>query len=101
MSQPSTISGTAVSADTSGDSSIVTVAIRYKSDGLATAPPSSARIKVLVVKRDGSWWAATPYAFNPLHPPDGGLSEAELRDQHEELLAATKSWFQRHRLLSK
>lgn len=92
MLPPSKISGTPVSADTSGDESIVSVAMRYDSDqrygSTAPRPSAAATIKVLVVKREGSWWVATPQAFNPLHAADGGFRESELRDQHEELLAS-------------
>ena len=40
-----------------------------------------------MIKRDGAWWIATPYAFNPLTAAEGGLSEAELHQQHSELLS--------------
>jgi hypothetical protein len=89
MAQPSKITGTPVSAETRGDTSIVTVDLRYESSyRLLPAPPREATAKVLVVRRDGRWWVATPQAFNPLHTRDGGFSERELRAQHEELLAA-------------
>jgi hypothetical protein len=92
MLPPSRISGTPVSARTSTDESIVTVEMQYASDdrqgSSASAPPAKATIKVLVVKRDGSWWVANPQAFNPVQAADGGFEESALRDQHEELLAA-------------
>jgi hypothetical protein len=92
MAPPRTISGNPVSADTAGDRSVVSVAMRYEIDERQTytapPPPPEATVNVLVVKRDGSWWVATPQAFNPLHAADGGYNEFELRQLHEELLAA-------------
>jgi hypothetical protein len=90
MASPSKILGTPVSAETSLDESIVTVDMRYEvlSEPARRAPPAKARIKVLVIKRHGSWWVATPQAFNPRSAAEGGLSESELRDQHKELLTA-------------
>lgn len=93
MLPPTKIFGSPVSAETSADASTVTVDMRYESPpplGADTTPPppSKATIKVLVVKREGSWWVATPQAFNPLFAAEGGLSESQLRDQHRKLLAA-------------
>ena len=93
MLPPTKIFGSPVSAETSADTSIVTVDTRYESPPAlgahsAQPPPSKARVKVLVVKREGSWWVATPQAFNPLFAAEGGLSESQLRDQHKKLLAA-------------
>lgn len=92
MAAPSAISGRPVGTDTSRDESVVRVEMRYRIDESRTytapAPPAVATVNVLVVKRDGSWWVATPKAFNPLHAADGGYSESELRKQHRELLAA-------------
>lgn len=67
MAAPSAISGRTVATRTSSDRSVVSVEI---------------------VRRNGSWWVATPEALNPLHATDGGYSESELRQQHRELLAA-------------
>jgi hypothetical protein len=90
MLPPSKISGTPVSAHTSADKSIVTVDMQYATDErYGNTAPAKATIKVLVVKRDGSWWVATPQAFNPLQAAEGGFEESALRDQHEELLAAS------------
>jgi hypothetical protein len=91
MLQPSRISGSPVSAETSADASIVTVEMRYESPerhGTTAPPPAKATIKVLVIKRDGSWWVATPQALNPLHAAQGGFDASELREQYERLLAA-------------
>jgi hypothetical protein len=93
MDPPSKVSGSPVSADTSASESVVTVDMHYESrprptgEPSDTAPPANASIKVLVIKRDGAWWVATPQAFNPLAAAEGGVSEAELRRQHSELLS--------------
>jgi hypothetical protein len=90
MRAPSRISGTPVGAETSGDESIVTVDMRYSVDSTRSrtvpAPPASARVRALVVKRGGRWYVATPRAFNPLRARDGGMSPAELRAEHDRLL---------------
>jgi hypothetical protein len=93
MLAPTKISGSPLSAETSADTSVVTVDMRYESGKQhagtdAPPPPSKATIRVLTVKRVGSWWVATPNAFNPLTALGGGLDEAELRELHEKLLAA-------------
>lgn len=90
MLPPSRVSGTALSADTAANLSVVTVRMHYESDGrvgLAPAPPTDATLKVLAVRRAGSWWVATPAAFNPLNAVHGGLDEAALRRQHRDLLS--------------
>jgi hypothetical protein len=89
LASPSRITGTPVSAVTHGSTSVVTVALRYEYDSSRTAAsPSSATVRVLVVERGGAWWVATPQAFNPGAAAHGGLSDAELRAQHELLLHA-------------
>jgi hypothetical protein len=90
MAAPSAIEGTPLSATTDGDRSVVRVAVRYRArPGASTPPPPPAKatISVLTVKRRGSWWVATPTAFNPLRARAGGLSERELRAEHTRLLA--------------
>lgn len=89
MRPPSKVSGKPVAAETSGDQSVVDVELRYESaaEGSSSpAPPAKATVKVLVVKRDGSWWVATPQAFNAVQAAEGGYDESELRSQYEQLL---------------
>jgi hypothetical protein len=93
MAAPSAMTGTPLSARTSDDTSIVTVAMRYRTSGgasTAPAPPAQATIKVLAVRRDGEWFVATPGAVNPLHARDGGLSERQLRAAYRDRIAAAK-----------
>jgi hypothetical protein len=92
ISPPAAMTGTPRGAATHGNTSIVTVDVRYQPMPNPTAPPPPARatIKVLVVKRDGRWWVATPDAFNPAHAGDGGLTEPELRRSYATLLAAAR-----------
>ena len=87
MAAPSSIEGEPTAAATDGDSSIVTVAMRYASQPSPSAPPPppTADVKVLAIERSGSWWVATPQAFNPLNAVDPA-SESELRAQHRKLL---------------
>ena len=91
MAPPSALSGTPVATETSGDHSVVRVEMRYRTDedrtSTAPAPPEVATVNVLAVERDGTWWVATPQAFNPLHASDG-YTGPELRRLHGELLAA-------------
>jgi hypothetical protein len=89
---PATIAGVPRAAVTHGNTSIVTVDVRYRTVHYISAPhtPARARIKVLVVKRDGRWWVATPEAFNAVHANRGGLTERELRRSYAKLLAAAK-----------
>jgi hypothetical protein len=89
---PATISGTPRSAVTHGATSIVTVDVRYRASRANSGPPvpGGATIKVLVVKRDGRWWVATPQAFNPRYASRGGLSIAELRHAYAALRAAAR-----------
>ena len=89
MAAPSSIAGTPTSAETDGDTSVVTVEMEYRSRSTGRTsppPPPKATIKVLAVERDGSWWVATPAAFNPLKAADGGMTEPELRAEHRRLL---------------
>jgi hypothetical protein len=92
VGSPATIAGTPRAAVTHGNTSLVTVDVRYRTVPYINAPPTPtrARIKVLVVKRDGRWWVATPGAFNPVYADRGGLTERELRRSHARLLAAAK-----------
>jgi hypothetical protein len=89
---PATIAGTPRAAVTHGNTSLVTVDVRYRTAPYINTPPTptGARIKVLVVKRDGRWWVATPGAFNPVYADRGGLTERELRRSYAKLLAAAK-----------
>jgi hypothetical protein len=77
---------------TLGNTSIVTVDLRYRTVPYIQAPPTPtrARIKVLVIKRDQRWWVATPEAFNAAYASRGGLTEPELRRSYARLLAAAK-----------
>lgn len=88
MAAPARIAGTPVGAATDSDESIVTVAMRYSADAghTAPAPPATARIRVLVVRRSERWYIATPRAFNPLYARDGGMTPGELRAEHRRLL---------------
>jgi hypothetical protein len=88
MAAPTRIAGTPVDTETTGDESVVTVAMRYSADpdNSAPAPPAEARIRVLVVRRDDRWYIATPRAFNPLETRDGGMTADELRAEHRRLL---------------
>ena len=92
MARPDTVTGTPVGARTMGDESVVTVEMHYTVDETGVAvdppPPATARVGVLVVKRDGAWWVATPRAFNPLHAADGGLDPATLKTDHARRFAA-------------
>jgi hypothetical protein len=89
---PATIAGTPRAAVTLGNTSIVTVDLRYRTVPYIQAPPTPtrARIKVLVIKRDQRWWVATPEAFNAAYASRGGLTEPELRRSYARLLAAAK-----------
>jgi hypothetical protein len=93
MAPPSRISGKPVSARIKGDTSVVSVAMHYappKRSVTAPDPPATARIKVLVVRRDGGWFVATPQAFNPRHARVDQFDENALREQHRALLAAAR-----------
>lgn len=92
IAPPATITGTPRAASTNGNTSIVTADVHYEPMANATAPPPPARatIKVLVVKRDGRWWVATPDAFNATHASRGGLTEPQLRRSYLKLLAAAR-----------
>jgi hypothetical protein len=92
VAPPTTIAGTPRAAATRGNTSIVTVDVRYGPMPTATLPqpPARATIKVLVVKRNGRWWVATPDAFNAKHASRGGLTASQLRRAHAELLAAAR-----------
>lgn len=93
VAPPAGIVGTPHGAATRGNTSIVTVDVRYQSNSSAIAPrqsPARASIRVLVVKRNGGWWVATPDAFNPIHASGGGLTDPELRRSYANLLAAAK-----------
>jgi hypothetical protein len=92
VASPSTIAGTPGAAATHGDTSIVTGDMRYGAMPNATAPqpPPRATMKILVVKRAGRWWVATPNAFNAKHASRGGLTAPELRHQYAGLLAAAR-----------
>jgi hypothetical protein len=87
-----TIAGTPRAAVIHGNISLVTVDVRYRTVPYINAPPTptGARVKVLVVKRGGRWWVATPEAFNPVYANRGGLTERELRRSYAKLLAAAK-----------
>jgi hypothetical protein len=89
---PATVAGAPLAAATHGNTSIVTVDVRYRPlpGVVGASPPARATIKVLVVKRDGRWWVATPDAFNAEHARRGGLTESELRRSYAKLLAAAK-----------
>jgi hypothetical protein len=89
---PATIAGAPRAAVTHGNTSIVTVDVRYGPMPNATAPqpPPRAALKVLVVKRDGRWWVATPAAFNARYASRGGLTAAQLRRSYAALLAAAR-----------
>lgn len=88
MAAPNRIAGDALGSETSGDESVVTVAMRYSAAPSHTLrpPPATARIRVLVVRRGERWYVATPRAFNPLEARDGGMTPAELRAEHRRLL---------------
>jgi hypothetical protein len=92
VASPATIAGTPRAAATRGNTSIVTVDVRYGPLPNATAPQPPPRItlKVLVVKRDGRWWVATPDAFNARYASRGGLTAAQLRHSYAALLAAAR-----------
>jgi hypothetical protein len=92
MAAPSTLTGAPGPAKTHADTSIVTVVMRYHAGPGATEPPPPARatIKVLVARRDGRWWVATPDAFNPVNTRRGGLTERELRADYARLRAAAR-----------
>ena len=93
MTSPSTIASEVRREETDGDSSLVTVHLRYGSGDdtpESLRPPAEGTAKVLVVRRDGRWWVATPQAFNPLHTADGGFTVGELRAEHRELLESAK-----------
>jgi hypothetical protein len=89
---PATIAGNPRAAVTHGNTSIVTVDVRYGPMPNATAPqpPPGAAVKVLVVKRDGRWWVATPDAFNARYASRGGMTAAQLRHSYAALLAAAR-----------
>lgn len=89
MRPPSKVVGRPVAAKTSGDQSVVSVAMRYESDptgSTSPSPPATATIKTLVIKRDDGWWVATPEAFNPIHAAEGGYDETELVRLHQQWL---------------
>jgi hypothetical protein len=92
VASPATIAGTPRAAATRGNTSIVTVDVRYGPMPNATAPqpPPRTSVKVLVVKRDGRWWVATPDAFNARYASRGGLTAAQLRHSYAALLAAAR-----------
>jgi ketosteroid isomerase-like protein len=90
MAPPSRLSGSPVGAKTSGDTSVVTVEMHYssrKKGSSAPAPPAEAITKVLMVRRDGKWYVATPQSFNPLLARGADPSDAALRRAHRRLLA--------------
>lgn len=82
---PTSIAGTPRAAATRGETSVVTVDVRYgvpRGGGAAGAEhptPRRATVKVLVARSAGRWFVATPEAFNVRYVIDGGLSEAQLR----------------------
>jgi hypothetical protein len=80
---PRTISGRPLSSRVTGATAIVKTAVDYE-------PGTSATVNVLVVKRDGEWWLATPQALNPVVAADGGLGERKLRSEYRRLLAASR-----------
>jgi hypothetical protein len=83
--------GRPLAARRQGNASVVTVEIHYASRTVGVpAPPARATINVLAVRRGRSWYVATMGAFNPLAAIRGGLSESELRREHERLLAAAE-----------
>jgi hypothetical protein len=91
MPAPDAVSGEPLSSTVDGANAYVTVAMTYTGGnppGTRHPLPVDARVKVLVVNREGRWWVATPSVFNPLAARDGALSESELRKAHSELLAA-------------
>ena len=92
VASPATIAGTPRAAVTHGNTSIVTVDVRYRPMPNATAPqpPPRAAVKVLVVKRDGRWWVATPDAFNARYASRGGMTVAQLRHSYAALLVAAR-----------
>ncbi len=79
---PAGITGKVRTAKTSGASSIVSVAITYQLDDGKTS--TAGDVKMLVVRRDGAWWVASPQAVNILNTRDGGMTERELRDWHKK-----------------
>lgn len=92
VAAPDTINATPISAATRGDTSVVKVTLRFTvgRGSEYPAPPSPVTVKVLAVRRGGRWFVATPDALNPVHARTGGLTEAQLRADHAELLAAAK-----------
>ncbi len=71
-----------------GADGFVTVRARYLRADSAAHTESAVTLKVLVVRRSGSWWLATPQAFNPGAASHAGLTEAQLRSEYRKLLLA-------------